>query len=228
MATREPRQGSSTQPARLGTTACLLMVGCVLTLSAGTTQPPAGAIAIFEGARLIAGDGRPPIENSAFLVENGRFTRVGTKDDVRPPANAARVDLTGKTVIPALIDAHSHIGYMRDLTSGPENYTRENILDHLQRFAYFGVAASQAMGSDFGELPFQIRDETHDDAARFLTAGRGLAPLAEIRPGNMRHAAYAITTEQGARAAVEELARRNVSMIKGWVDDRCGKIERTY
>lgn len=43
---------------------------------------------------------------------------------------------------------------MRDLTSGPHNYTRENILDHMHRFAYFGVAASQAMGSDFGELPF--------------------------------------------------------------------------
>src|SRR5262245_51096999 len=123
MAARALDRGSLTQPAKLGTTACLLMVGCVLTLSAGTTQPTAAAIAVFEGARLITGDGRPPIENSAFLVENGRFTRVGRKDDVRPPANAARVDLAGKTVIPALIDAHSHIGYMRDLTSGPESYT---------------------------------------------------------------------------------------------------------
>ena len=75
------------------------------------------------------------------------------------PAGASRVDLSGKTVIPALIDAHSHIGYMKNLTSGPQNYTRENILDHMHRFAYFGVAASQAMGSDFGELPFAIRDE---------------------------------------------------------------------
>ena len=48
---------------------------------------------------------------------------------------------------------------MKDLTSGPQNYTRENILDHMHRFAYFGVAASQAMGTDFGELPFQLRDE---------------------------------------------------------------------
>jgi imidazolonepropionase-like amidohydrolase len=145
---------------------------------------------------------------------------------VQAPAGAARVDLTGKTVIPALVDAHSHIGYMRDLTSGPENYTRENILDHLHRFAYFGVAASQAMGSDFGELPFELRDESHPGAARFLTAGRGLAPLAEIRPDNMRHAAYAVTTVPGARAAVEELARRNVGIIKTWVDDRGGAIRK--
>jgi imidazolonepropionase-like amidohydrolase len=198
------------------------MVGAL----ASGQQPQAGTITLFEGARLIAGDGRQPIDDSAFLVENGSFTRVGRKGEVQAPPQAARVDLTGKTVIPALVDAHSHIGYMKDLSSGPENYTRENILDHLHRFAYFGVTASQAMGSDFGELPFQIRGEMHSDAARFLTAGRGLAPLDEIRPDNMRHAAYAVTTAQGARAAVEELAVRNVRIIKTWVDDRGGTIRK--
>jgi len=114
---------------------------------------------LFEGARLISGDGGTPIENAAFLVQNSRFTRVGRTGEVQPPAGATRVDLTGKTVIPALVDGHSHIGYMKHLTSGAQNYTRENILDHLHRFAYFGVAATQSMGTDFGEMPFQLRDE---------------------------------------------------------------------
>lgn len=206
--------------------AAAVIVGCFVSTLAADTQPRASTITLFEGARLIAGDGREPVENSAFVVENGRFTRVGKKGEIQAPPGSARVDLTGKTVIPALVDAHSHIGYMKDHSSGPENYTRENILDHLHRFAYFGVAASQAMGSDFGELPFQLRDEAHPDAARFLTAGRGLAPLAEIRPDNMRHAAYAVTTTQGARGAVEELARRNVRIIKTWVDDRGGTIQK--
>ena len=74
-------------------------------------------------------------------VRPGAFVGRWTMD---PGIGAARVDLTGKTVIPALIDAHSHIGYMHDLTSGPQNYTRENILDHMNRFAYHGVAASMA------------------------------------------------------------------------------------
>jgi imidazolonepropionase-like amidohydrolase len=203
------------------------VLACAAVIVTGTGPDGQGTpVTIFEGARLIAGDGQPPIEDSAFIVENNTFRQVGRKGALQAPAGATRIDLTGKTVIPALVDAHSHIGYMKDLTSGPVNYTRENILDHMRRFAYFGVAASQAMGSDFGELPFTMRTESHPDAARFLTAGRGLAPLAEISPENMRHAAYAITTEQGARAAVEELAGRGVKIVKTWVDDRGGTIRK--
>jgi imidazolonepropionase-like amidohydrolase len=205
------------------------VLGSVLLASAAAQTPRPAAGVLYEGARLITGNGGPPIERSSFLVQNGRFTRVGRQGESPAPSNVVRIDLTGKTVIPALIDAHSHIGYMRNLTSGPQNYTRENILDHLYRFAYFGIAASQAMGSDFGELPFQLRDETragkYPDAARFLTAGRGLAPLEEISHENMRHAAYVITTVEGARADVQELARLKIPLIKTWVDTRGGTIK---
>jgi imidazolonepropionase-like amidohydrolase len=209
---------------------CLLLTVAQLTNAAAQGPATARNAILFEGARLIAGDGAAPIENSAFLVENNRFSRVGRKGTLQLPAGAARVDLTGKTVIPALIDAHSHIGYMKNLTSGPQNYTRENILDHMYRFAYFGVAASQAMGTDFGVLPFQLRDELlagkYPDAARFLTAGRGLSPVDEISPANMRHAAYVVTTEEGARATVAELAAQKVKIIKTWVDDRGGTVKK--
>jgi imidazolonepropionase-like amidohydrolase len=212
----------------------LLLSCCAVSAGMGQVptsarQPAAAPVTLYEGARLITGDGSSPIERSAFLVARGRFTRVGRRGEVQPPAGAARIDLTGKTVIPGLIDAHSHIGYMKDLTSGAMNYTRENILDHMHRFAWFGVAASQAMGTDFGELPFQIRDEIaagkHPDAARFLTAGRGLSPLDEIQPDNMRQAAFPVTTAAGARASVQELVPRRVRIIKTWVDDRGGAVK---
>jgi imidazolonepropionase-like amidohydrolase len=207
----------------------LFIVSICLASAALWAQTPVTRATLYEGARLITGDGAAPIENSAFLVEGNRFTRVGRKGQLQAPAGAARVDLTGKTVIPALIDGHSHIGYMRNMTSGAQNYTRENILDHMRRFAYFGVAASQAMGTDFGELPYQIREETmtgkHPNAARFLTAGRGLAPLIEITPDNMRHDAFVVTTEAGARANVQELATRKLRFIKTWVDTRGGAIK---
>ena len=196
----------------------------------GQVEQPAEAVTVFQGARLILGDGSAPIEDAVFVVEGDRFAQVGLRGDIQVPADAAIIDLSGKTVMPALIDAHSHIGYMKGLTSGPQNYTREHILDHMYRFAYHGVAASQAMGSDFGVMPFQLREEilagNFPDAARFLSAGRGLAPLSEIRSANMRHAAYVVTTEEGARADVRELAYWNVSLIKTWVDGRGGAVEK--
>ena len=64
----------------------------------------------FEGARLIVGDGSEPIESSAFLVEGDTIAWVGRQGERQPPQGAVRVDLSGKTVIPALIDGHNHIG----------------------------------------------------------------------------------------------------------------------
>ena len=72
---------------------------------------PRGRPTLFQGARVIVGDGSAPIENAAFLVEGNRITSVGRAGQVQAPAGAARVDLTGKTVMPAFVDLHSHIGY---------------------------------------------------------------------------------------------------------------------
>jgi imidazolonepropionase-like amidohydrolase len=207
-----------------------LFVACGSPPDSPISDTPAGAMTLFEGARLISGDGSAPIEVSAFVVENDTFTRVGTRGELSVPQGTPRVDLTGKTVIPALIDGHSHIGYMKHLTSSPQNYTREHILDHMYRFAYHGVAASQAMGSDFGDVWIGVRDDIqagkYPEAARFLSAGRGLSPEDEVRPDNMRHSAYTIRTEADARQAVRELAAQNVKIVKTWVDDRGGSVRK--
>ncbi len=198
-------------------------------LGLAATSAPAQDVTVFRGARLILGDGSPAIENAAFVIQGDRFVSAGANADVATPAGATTVDLTGKTVMPAIIDAHSHIGYVKDLSTGPQNYTRENILDHMHKFAYHGVAASQAQGSDFGVLPYQIRDEIlagdHPDAARFLTAGRGFSPPDDILDWNMRHAAYVAMSEPGVRANVQELAHWNVGLIKTWLTNRNGTVE---
>lgn len=199
-------------------------------MPSAVAQAPLATSFMVEGVRLIDGTGRGAVDDGAFVVQAGRIAAVGRTGQLRAPAGARVLRMAGKTVMPALVDGHSHIGYMKGLTSSAANYTRENILDHLHRMAYFGVAATQAMGSDFGEVPFAIRDETaagrDPDAARFLTAGRGLAPLSEVSPDNMRQAAYAVTTPEGARASVQELAARHVPIVKTWVDDRGGAVKK--
>src|SRR5262245_30618093 len=110
----------------------------LLTLSAagalGAAQPPSSKplAVLFEGARLIAGDGRV-IERSAFLVDNGRFTKVAKAGEIDAVAHSDRVDLTGKTVMPALVDAHTHLGYRTGATFAAANFTRDVVLDELSR-----------------------------------------------------------------------------------------------
>jgi imidazolonepropionase-like amidohydrolase len=185
----------------------------------------------FEGARLIVGDKSPAIENSAFLVEGDSFTWVGKKGERKPPANATRVDLTGKTVIPALIDGHNHIGLVneKDGTNKKANYTRENLIDQLQRYAYYGTAATMSMGLEADqELAYKLRDEVIPNAAKFLTVGKGIAatsmagPTGEARLG----IPYGAATAEEGRQRVQELHARGVHFVKIWVDDREGTVPK--
>ena len=195
--------------------------------------PPqtAGNATWFEGARLIAGDGGAPIESSVFLVEEGTFTWLGRQGEMEPPDGAVRVDLSGQTVIPALIDAHQHIGLtnIRDGTSSTDNYTRENLIEHLERSAYHGVAATMSLGLEFDEaLAFQLRDEVIPNAARFLTSGRGIAgtPMAGPQQAYRLGIPRGALTEAEGRAAVQELHAHNVDLVKVWVDDRGGRVPK--
>ena len=163
------------------------LLALVATYSIQTVQSqPAPPVVLYEGARLISGDGKPPIDVSAFIVENGAITRIGRKGELTAPAGATRVDLTGKTVMPALINAHGHPGFQKGLTYSADNYTRENIIADLNRAAYFGVAAVQSQGIEKGELTYQIRADQEAGklgGARLLIAGRGIgAPNAGPGP----------------------------------------------
>jgi imidazolonepropionase-like amidohydrolase len=174
---------------------------------------------------VIVGDGRV-IENAALLVEGTRITRVDSAQSLVAP-DAAVVDLQGKTVMPALIDGHSHLGYtdVATMSTSSAHYTRENLLDHLHRYAYYGIAATLSLGLDRGDLPYELRAQTAPGAARFLTAGRGIAmPNAGPRADHWKDAAYGVTTEIEARSAVRELAAKKVDFVKIWVDDRDGTV----
>jgi imidazolonepropionase-like amidohydrolase len=199
-------------------------------LSTVLAQPPA-AIVVYEGARLIVGDGRPAIERGVLVVEGGRIRAVGSADAVTSPAGARRVDLTGKTIMPAMIDVHVHIGYEGYTSWGAENYTPENVLDHLQREAFYGVAAAQSVGSSPTDASIQFqRDQL---AGRFAPASRflfmpGMAPpnggpdAVLLKGTQALHAVYEVSTPEDARAAVKTMAAKNLKSVKIWVDDRRG------
>lgn len=64
---------------------------------------------VFRGGRIIPVAGQP-IENGVLVVQNGKITAVGTADKVRIPNNAREFDMTGKVLMPGLVDTHSHLG----------------------------------------------------------------------------------------------------------------------
>jgi imidazolonepropionase-like amidohydrolase len=63
---------------------------------------------VLQGGTLIDGTGRPPIENSVIVIDNGRFTAIGRRGEVAVPAGAQVVDTTGKHILPGFIDGHCH------------------------------------------------------------------------------------------------------------------------
>lgn len=166
---------------------------------------------VFEGARIIVGDESSPIENGIFVVNEAQFVQVGSINEVEVPAGATRVDLTGRTVMPAVIDTHTHLGH-----------SREELVEDLQRKAFYGVGVAMSLGQDEGALPFQVRAEMITNAARYRTAGRGIT---SPEPGRSE-IPYWITSTQEARTAVKELAELKVDLVKIWVDDRNGQYEK--
>jgi imidazolonepropionase-like amidohydrolase len=200
-----------------------LAAGAVL-----SAQP--AAVTVFENARVIVSADRAPIERGSLVVQNGRVTAAGERGAVNVPANASRVDLTGKTVMPAIVNAHVHLGFQRGGTFAVESYTRENILDQLNRYAAAGVAAVLSLGTDAAPIPDAIRAEQRNGrlgGALFRMAGRGIAPP-DAGPANaaMKPSAYGVRTEEEARTAVREQAARGADVIKIWVDDRNGTVPK--
>ncbi|MGK0297758.1 MAG: imidazolonepropionase-like amidohydrolase [Gammaproteobacteria bacterium] len=169
-------------------------------------------VTVFEGARLIVGDGSATIEDSAFIVVDDRLTHIGRRGVVVVPSGATLVNLRGKTVMPTIIDTHKHL-------SGD----REKLIEQLRKLAYFGIGAVLSLGQDVSDQPFKVRDEIIPGAARFYTAGRGITTP---EPGRSEVAYWIKSAEEG-REAIQEQAARKVDFIKIWVDDRNGQYKKT-
>ena len=203
----------------LKTSFCPALFAGAFFISACSSQPESQApqssdATVFEGVRLIVGDGSAPIEDAAFIVEKDRITQVGTRGQVQVPAGAARVDLTGKTVMPAIIDLHTHMPRPREM-----------LIDGLHREAYWGIGAALSLGQD-EDVAFEIRESPIAGAALLRTAGRGIVMPGGQPGGAQNQVPYLITAEAEGRTAVQELAAKKVDIIKIWVDDRNRTVKK--
>jgi imidazolonepropionase-like amidohydrolase len=180
----------------------LALAASIAALTAGSAS---AQVTAYEGARVIVGNGNV-IDGATIVVDGARISAMGRY--VSPPPGARRVNLAGKTVMPMIIDTHVHL-----------STTRDGLINDLKRRAYFGVSAALSMGTDNLDL-LALRSETIPGAARFFSAGQGISRTEPGRPTAQ------INSEEEARKAVRDNAARKVDIIKFWVDDREGKVQK--
>ena len=160
----------------------------------------------FTGARVVDGTDRAPVDNATILVRDGRIAAIGPAASVTIPANAVRVPLTGKTVIPGLINAHGHVGNTEGLQQG--HYSAQNVDRDLRTYAAYGVTTVFSLGDDqaAGIAARDAQSTPRLDRARLFVAGPVLAP----------------TSPDDARRLVAEDQAMKVDIVKIRVDDNLG------
>ena len=176
-----------------------LLVAAGVCLQPAHAQAPGGGPMVLTGARLFDGTGRAPIERATLIVRDGRVAAVGPASAVTVPADAVRVDLSGKTILPGLINAHGHLNADQSARS-----IRDKLAGQLRLYADYGVTAVVVLGAGANDLEeaVKLRDEQQQgtlDRARVFVAGQSLRNL---------------TTADEARARVDRYADARVDIVK--------------
>ena len=76
------------------------------------SDKPAGYV-VLKGARIISMKGDEVIENGTLIIKDNKIEEIGKNDEVKVPANAKVIDCSGKTIMPGMVDVHSHLSTWR-------------------------------------------------------------------------------------------------------------------
>lgn len=160
----------------------------------------------FTGATLIDGSGGKPILDGVILIQNGRIVAVGTKAEVKIPEKTTLKDVTGKFIMPGIINAHGHVGDVKGIEGG--HYSKQNIIDNLATYARYGVTTVVSLGGNKEEAESlrAINDTATTQRARLFIAG-------EVITGD---------TPAEAEKMIEKNAKMGVDLLKIRVDDNLG------
>ena len=184
---------------------------------------------VLEGARLIDGTGRPARDNAALVIEGDKITAVGTAGKLPRPKGARVVDVHGRTIMPGLISAHSHVGLVAGTANRADAYTREAVQSAVVQYEQYGVTSVVTLGLN-RDLVFELRDQQRAGAApgaSIFTAGRGIGAPGGVPPQPVApDQVYRPATAELARAAVRDMAGHHVDLVKLWLDDGFGKFTK--
>jgi imidazolonepropionase-like amidohydrolase len=184
------------------------------------------AATVVTNGRIIDGTGKAPLQNGAVVFDGDKITAIGPADQIQIPQGAQVVNAQGKTIIPGLISAHSHLGLCEGaLGPMPDHFKRDNVRHQLEQYERYGVLGVMALGGSKDVLYTWREEQRHGelDGADIFTADRGFGVNRGAPPFPlMEDQIYRPSTVDEARAEVIESASRHPDMIKLWVDDLFG------
>jgi imidazolonepropionase-like amidohydrolase len=185
----------------------------------------AGAeITVLRNFTLIDGTGRAPATGSALTIEDSRIGWVGPVSQLKAPAGASIIELTGKYVLPGVIDSHVHLGLVNGIAQDIKFYTRELVERQLHLYAAYGITSVLVLGTD-KDIIFDVRAELRrrrPEMARVFTSGQGLVYKGSY--GGVAGLNKPVASVAEARQAVDEQVAKGVDFIKLWVDDEFGTL----
>ncbi len=190
---------------------------------------PHGAIVIAH-ARLFDGTGAA-VRAAAILIVDGVIAKIGPDASaLGAPADAKMIDAAGKTVMPGLIDLHTHLTYQDggDATSSSARDTMSSAaLRGQERLRYFvesGVTSVRDAASE-GDTPFELKEWVTAGkipgprvfaVGQLITGvgGHGAEGNQSTAPSNPDAAIYEATSPDGFRQAVRVQFKRGADWIK--------------
>jgi hypothetical protein len=149
--------------------------GAAVAALVAASSPALAESTVLRNVTVIDGTGAPAKPNSAILMTDGKIAYVGPMSGLKAPAGAKDVDLSGKFVMPGIIDSHVHLGMMHDVTQDEKYETPENVQADLKQYAAYGVTTVQVLGTD-KDFVLDMRNQqrkSRPTMARIFSAGRG-------------------------------------------------------
>ena len=182
-------------------------------------SPALAETTVLTHVTVIDGTGAAAQADSAIVMTDGKIGYVGPMAGLKTPSGAKTEDLSGKFVMPGIIDSHVHVGMMHDVTQDEKFETPENVAADLKQYAAYGVTAVQVLGTD-KDFVLDLRNQqrkSRPTMARLFSAGRGAVIKGGY--GGLVGVTNPISTPEEGRALVDEQAAKGVDFIKLWVDD---------
>ena len=181
---------------------------------------------VIKGVTLIDGAGKEPKQNVSLVIKDDIIHAV-LSSNATIPKDATVLDYTGKFVMPAMINGHCHLGLLKGDNSSPGNYSYENILRQLEKYEQFGISRVLCLGTD-QQIIFPMRDSSQKGllpGATIYTAGYGFTAN-NAPPTNLSHSIIQPQTVEEAIKDVDQLAILKPDLVKIWVDDFGGTVQK--